>query len=123
MSQEPTMEKFDVSGLDCAVCAAKIEEGLNRLDGVEDAVFDLAGLTLRVKTGNVRQVVEAVRRIDPQVRLVPRPSARPAGDVDGGAVPVRFRRELAWLVLAGLLFLFQVASLAVVSDLAAAETV
>jgi Cd2+/Zn2+-exporting ATPase len=110
MSEEPTMEKFDVSGLDCAVCAAKIEEGLNRLDGVEDAVFDLAGLTLRVKTGNIRQVIEAVRRIDPQVRLVPRSAARPSADADGGAMPVKFRKELAWLVIAGVLFLFQVSA-------------
>jgi len=62
MTEELTMEKFNVKGLDCAVCAAKIEQGLNRLDGVETAVLDFASLTLHIRTSSVARVLDAVRR-------------------------------------------------------------
>ena len=101
------MEKFSVKGLDCAACAAKIEQGLNRLDGIETAVLDFASLTLHVKTSSVTRVLNAVRRIDPQVQLVPRSEARPQEDIDGSTASVKSKRALIWLILSGLLFVFQ----------------
>ena len=83
MTEELTMEKFSVKGLDCAACAAKIEQGLNRLDSVETAVLDFASLTLHVKTSSVSRVLDAVRRIEPQIQLVPKSETRLTG---------RFRR-------------------------------
>ena len=42
-------EIFNVKNIDCASCAAKIENGLKSLDGINDAVLDFANLTLHVK--------------------------------------------------------------------------
>ncbi len=41
-------EKFSVKNLDCASCAAKIENGLKAVAGIDDAVLDFANLTLHV---------------------------------------------------------------------------
>ena len=107
MTEEITLEKFNVKGLDCAVCAAKIEQGLNRLDSVETAVLDFAGLTLHVKTSSVERVMDAVRRIDPQVQLVPKSETRPQDAFDGLRASARVKKAFIWLILAGLLFIFQ----------------
>jgi Cd2+/Zn2+-exporting ATPase len=107
MTEELTMEKFSVKGLDCAACAAKIEQGLNRLDGVETAVLDFASLTLHVKTSSVTKVLDAVRRIEPRVQLVPRSETRLQEDFDGSTASAKVKKEFIWLILAGLLFVFQ----------------
>ena len=39
-------EIFSVKNVDCPSCAAKIENGLNSLNGVNSAVFDFASLTM-----------------------------------------------------------------------------
>jgi Cd2+/Zn2+-exporting ATPase len=107
MAEELTMEKFNVKGLDCAVCAAKIEQGLNRLDGVETAVLDFASLTLHVKTSSVARVLDAVRRIEPQVQLVPKSETGPQEDFNGSTASTKIKKEFIWLILAILLFIFQ----------------
>ncbi len=110
MTEELTMEKFHVKGLDCAACAAKIEQGLNRLDGVETAVLDFARLTLHVKTNSATRVQDAVRRIDPQVQLLQKSDVMPQEDFSESAASIQSKKELAWLILAGLLFVFQLVS-------------
>lgn len=45
MSAEIT-DKFFVKNLDCASCAAKIERGLKKAEGVEDVTVDFANLML-----------------------------------------------------------------------------
>jgi len=107
MTQEATMEKFNVKGLDCAVCAAKIEQGLNRLDGVETAVLDFASLTLHVRTSSVTRVMDAVRRIEPQVQLVPKSETGPQEDFNGSTASTQIKKEFILLILAGMLFIFQ----------------
>ena len=107
MTEKPTMEKFHVEGLDCAACGAKIERALNRLEGVESAVLDFAGLSLHVKTSNPAGVIAAVRRIEPQVLLVPKAEKRLKGDFNIPESSVRSQRALAGLILAGLLFIIQ----------------
>ena len=44
--------KYTVKNLDCANCAAKIENGLKRLKGVDDVSLDFASQTLHVKTSD-----------------------------------------------------------------------
>jgi len=43
---EVKSEIFSVKNIDCPSCAAKIENGLKAVAGVNDAVFDFANLTL-----------------------------------------------------------------------------
>ncbi len=107
MTAELNMEKFSVAGLDCAACGAKIEQGLSRLEGVESAVLDFGSLTLHVKTSSVAKVMETVQKIDPRVRLVPKLATIAPGERKGPAVSIKNKKELVWLVLASLLFVFQ----------------
>jgi len=105
MTGKLTAEKFTVQNLDCANCAAKIEDGLNRMEGVETAVLDFASLTLHVKASNVAQVAAAVEKIEPNVRLVPKTekSQQQAPVKETGRSDRH--RELLWLGVASLLFL------------------
>jgi len=107
MTEELTMEKFNIEGLDCAACGVKIEQGLNRLDGVETAVLDFARLTLHVKTNSVTRVQDAVHQIDPQVQLMKKSETRSREDASEPAVSLKNKIDLTWLILAGLLFVFQ----------------
>jgi len=62
MTEELTSEKFLLRNLDCAACAAKIEQGLNQRHDLKNAVVDFASLTLHVKTRNVSQLQAAVKK-------------------------------------------------------------
>lgn len=54
-----------LEGLCCANCAAKIEEGVKKLDGVKEAAlsFMTQRLTLEVEDGREDEVIEAARAI------------------------------------------------------------
>lgn len=71
MVEMPT-ERFTIKNLDCASCAAKIEQGLNAADGVDEAVLDFATLTLHVKAKDMARVLEEVRRLEPRIELIPK---------------------------------------------------
>ena len=65
-------EIFNIKNIDCASCAAKIENGLKTVEGVEDAVIDFASLTLHVRAKDIARIAEEVRRIEPDVEIVPK---------------------------------------------------
>lgn len=54
-----------LEGLCCANCAAKIEEGVKKLDGVKEASlsFMTQRLTIEVEDGQEDMVIEAARKI------------------------------------------------------------
>ena len=60
-------EIFNVKNIDCPSCAAKIENGLKAVDGVNDAVLDFASLTLHVKARDITRIIEEVRKIEHEV--------------------------------------------------------
>jgi Zn2+/Cd2+-exporting ATPase len=43
-----SQKTYDISNLDCANCARELEEGINKLDGVEQATVDFANMRLIV---------------------------------------------------------------------------
>ncbi len=51
-------EIFNVKNIDCASCAAKIENGLKAVNGVNDAVLDFASLTLHVKAKDIARIID-----------------------------------------------------------------
>ncbi len=99
------MEKFHVKNLDCANCAAKIERGLQKVDGIDDAVLDFANLILHVKAKDIDQVIEEVRRIEPNIKLVPQKQNTASTDntLKNDFHPVK---ELSVLAAAAVIFLF-----------------
>ena len=104
------MERFSVKNLDCANCAAKIENGLKLVDGVDEVVLDFANLTLHVKTDKPDRIVDAVRKIEPDVELVLKDAntaGRAEAEYTGG---VKISRNLVFLGVAGLIFIVQLLS-------------
>mgnify|MGYP001000470331 FL=1 len=67
---------FKLEGLDCAHCAAKIEEKISKLEGVKSVVinFMTTKMTLESIDENIGEVVEKVKKlineIEPDVNMV-----------------------------------------------------
>jgi len=67
---------FRLEGLDCAHCAAKIEEKVSKLEGVKSVVinFMTTKMTLESIDENIGEVVEKVKKlineIEPDVNMV-----------------------------------------------------
>ena len=100
-------ERFNVKNLDCASCAAKIETGLNAVDGVDEAVLDFATLTLHVKTRDVTRIIAEVRKIEPDVELVTKSEKVAPHEPDEASGGIRLKRELSILFAAAALFSLQ----------------
>ena len=100
-------EVFTLKNLDCASCAAKIENGLNAAQGVNDAVLDFASLTLHVRATDIARIVEEVRKVEPEVEIVPKSeeTSRPEHHDESGKI--KFKKELSILVVAIGLFILQ----------------
>lgn len=71
MHSPDILEKFYITNLDCATCAAKLENGLRQVKGVSEAVVDFANLILYVRAEDLEPVLEAANRIEPGLVLVP----------------------------------------------------
>ena len=67
---------FKLEGLDCAHCAAKIEEKISKLEGVKSVVinFMTTKMTLESVDENIADVVEKVKKlineVEPDVNMV-----------------------------------------------------
>ena len=62
----PIMRKsFKLQDLDCANCAAKMEDAINRIDGVEKATvsFMTQKLTLVADEGRFNDIVDEAQRV------------------------------------------------------------
>jgi len=97
-------EIFNVKNIDCPSCAAKIENGLKAVDGVNDAVLDFASLTLHVKARDISRILEEVHKIEPDVELVPKSEGAKPHDRDAESEGFRLKNELWILVAAAVLF-------------------
>jgi len=67
---------FKLEGLDCAHCAAKIEERISKLEGVKSVVinFMTTKMTLESVDENIADVVEKVKKlineVEPDVNMI-----------------------------------------------------
>ena len=100
-------ERFGVKNIDCASCAAKIEQGLKAVDGVDDAVLDFANLTLHVRAKDIVRVLEEVRKIEPEVELIPKSEKTARQEHDEASGRIKLKRELSILIAAAALFILQ----------------
>ncbi len=98
-----TMKRYQVRNLDCAACAAKLENSLKKMEGVDDAVVDFAGLTLHIQARDTDRIQEMVRRIEPDVELIP--ITERAAPAPQATDRYRFKREMALLGVSLVLFL------------------
>jgi len=79
---EAKTERLQITGIDCANCAAKVERGVANVTGVEQADLDFAGQKLyltyekdAVSDDTYQAVVERIQQLEPDVRLVRTASA------------------------------------------------
>jgi len=97
-------ERYRIKNLDCAACAAKIENGLKNLEGVDDVTLDFASLTLHVKAMDLNRVLDEVHKIEPDIELVPANKVDKGADSGRESAGSKFAREISVLLLAVLLF-------------------
>ncbi len=64
------MKQYKLKNLDCANCAAKIEEGLTKLEEVKFANVNFANLTLTVDASDIEKVKNKIKEIEPGVELI-----------------------------------------------------
>jgi len=64
------IKKYRLEGLDCAKCAAKIEEELKKQEGVKFASVNFSTSELIVDAENMDVVIESVKKVEPDVRVV-----------------------------------------------------
>ncbi len=68
-------KRFDLENLDCANCAAKMEEGIKKLDGVNDAKVSFMTQKLVIDADDdnfdeiMKKVVEVCGRIEPDCEI------------------------------------------------------
>lgn len=63
------MQKFTLINLDCANCAAKIEDAVKKTDGVQFASVDFATATLFLDANNFGLVQQVVKNVEPRVEI------------------------------------------------------
>lgn len=56
--------KFKIKGIDCANCAAELERGINKIEGVDNAVisFMTERLTVEFEDSKKEEVLEKVKK-------------------------------------------------------------
>ncbi len=62
MSQNLKETTMQISGMTCAACAVRIEKGLNKLEGVEEATVNLALEKSAVKFDPTKTNVESIQK-------------------------------------------------------------
>ena len=62
-------KQFKLADLDCANCAAKMEEAIKRIDGVNDA--SVSFMTQKMTVEDImKQVVKTCRKIEPDCTIL-----------------------------------------------------
>jgi Cd2+/Zn2+-exporting ATPase len=63
------IRKFQLENLDCANCALKIEEGVQKMPGVRFARVNFATSSIHLDADNIKAVEDKIRQLEPQVQL------------------------------------------------------
>lgn len=67
---------FNLEDLDCANCAAKMENAIKKIDGVEDATVSFMSQKLTLVAdddkfdGILKQAVKVCKKIEPDCRII-----------------------------------------------------
>ena len=67
---------YRLEELDCANCAAKMEEGINKIDGVVKATVSFMAQKLTIEANEDRyeeimtDVVKVIKKIEPDCRII-----------------------------------------------------
>ncbi len=61
------MKKYQLKNIDCASCAAKIEDGLSKMEGVKSCSVNFANSTLLIDTPDIEAARQKIKEIEPEV--------------------------------------------------------
>jgi len=64
------MKKYQLKNIDCASCAAKIEDGLSKMPEVKFVSVNFANSTLQIDAPNMEEVKQKIKEIEPEVEVV-----------------------------------------------------
>ncbi len=105
---------YIIDGLDCAHCAAKVEERINQVPGVEKAVLTYATKQLRITAENPDALIDEIRRVstalEPEVTIAERDPSPKSVARDAAAQSAREeekkkeRKELISIIIGAVLF-------------------
>lgn len=68
---------YRLEELDCALCAAKIEDAVRKIEGVRAVSVNFIGQKLTLEADDavfedvLKKAVKAVRRVEPECRMIP----------------------------------------------------
>ncbi len=69
-------KKFKMQDLDCANCAAKMEEAIKKIEGVEDATVSFMTQKLTIEADEnrmdeiMKQVVAVCKKVEPDCKIL-----------------------------------------------------
>lgn len=69
-------KRFDMQDLDCANCAAKMENAIKKIDGVKDATVSFMAQKLTIEAEEddfekiMPQVIKAVKKVDSDCEVI-----------------------------------------------------
>lgn len=72
------MKKYQLKNIDCASCAAKIENGLKKLEDVKFVSVNFATSTLHIETDNIDKIKIKIKEIEPEVEVILPSSVEPS---------------------------------------------
>jgi len=93
------MQKYSLQNLDCANCAAKIENAVQNTPGVNYASVDFATTTLYLDAVDFSVVQQTIQRVEPEVKILAKKEA--PNDDEGFSL----RKKLPPILVSGALFI------------------
>src|SRR3972149_4254472 len=63
------MKKYQLKNIDCASCAAKIEDGLSKMPEVKFVSVNFANSTLQIDAPDIEEVKQKIKEIEPEVEV------------------------------------------------------
>lgn len=92
------IKKYYLENLDCATCAAKIEDGISKMPGVRFAKVNFAASTLHLDSDQVEQVQALIKELEPDVQMKTTQEKEPLFTPEA-------RRNLTMILIALVLFI------------------
>ncbi|MCJ7701045.1 MAG: cadmium-translocating P-type ATPase [Anaerolineales bacterium] len=93
------IQKYDLKNLDCANCAAKIEDAVQKAPGVRFANVDFATATLYLDADDFSRVEDTIKQVEPEIKVQEKGRDTSADD------HFALRREMMPILLAVVLFI------------------
>jgi len=90
---------YELEGLDCAHCASKIEHEIKKLEGMSDATVNFATRTIDMNPAFEQKVAEILKKVEPNVKLVPKKVASEKNDETVDNNKAMFKLKLISIVL------------------------